>query len=377
MNRSHKETIQSLYNNDKASWENEANARMIQSKDERIEQIRSRAYKLKSTREAERLELVKDCYQRQWRDSCEEMRILQSKEMLNQIVNERKMDIQIQIATTSNGNDDAHSGDMCILRNDESDKQLKHRESIIQTKRALDKQTELRQKQAAAAALQLHREEQEQMRLMKCAEEKARESERRASEKAKQEQKEAFEDKLQHTKEKQLRQDLDRRQDAILLKHALALEREAILAEKAKKHDGKEASEEFIRCLQEQTQHEEAENETVNKIRSEQMDRIAKKKDDHLKAEAMERQRQQEQITLSREQQILKKSREADIKQSKEQEFVEEARAAVLRAEEAERRDKEKARLTRLEVSAQRHDDWLYGFKHDYLHLQLTTFTSI
>ena len=375
MNRSHKETIQSLYNNDKASWENEANARMIQSKDERIEQIRSRAYKLKSTREAERLELVKDCYQRQWRDSCEEMRILQSKEMLNQIVNERKMDMLI--ATTSNGNDDAHSGDMCILRNDESDKQLQHRESIIQTKRALDKQTELRQKQAAAAALQLHREEQEQMRLMKCAEEKARESERRASEKAKQEQKEAFEDKLQHTKEKHLRQDLDRRQDAILLKHALALEREAILAEKAKKHDGKEASEEFIRCLQEQTQHEEAENETVNKIRSEQMDRIAKKKDDHLKAEAMERQRQQEQITLTREQQILKKSREADIKQSKEQEFVEEARAAVLRAEEAERRDKEKARLTRLEVSAQRHDDWLYGTKHDYLHLQLTTFTSI
>ena len=116
MNRSHKETIQSLYNNDKASWENEANARMIQSKDERIEQIRSRAYKLKSTREAERLELVKDCYQRQWRDSCEEMRILQSKEMLNQIVNERKMDMLI--ATTSNGNDDAHSGDMCILRND-------------------------------------------------------------------------------------------------------------------------------------------------------------------------------------------------------------------------------------------------------------------
>ena len=359
MNRSRNETIQSLYNNDKASWENEANARMTQSKDERIEQIRSRAYKLKATREAERLELVKDCYQRQWRDSCEEMRILQSKEMLNQIVKERQIDIQI--ATTSNGNDDAHAGDMCILRNDESDKQLKHRESILQTKRALDKQSELRQKQAAATALQLHREEQEQMRLMKCAEEKARESERRASEKAKQEQKEAFEDKLQHTKEKQLRQNLDRHQDAILLKHALALEREAILAEKAKKHDGKEASEEFIRCLQEQTQHEEAENETVNKIRSEQMDRIAKKKDDHLKAEAMERQRQQEQITLSREQQILKKSREAGIKQSKEQEFVEEARAAVLRAEEAEMRDKEKARLTRLEVSVQRHDDWLYG----------------
>lgn len=348
MNRSH-ETIQSLYNNDRALWQNEANARISQCKDDRIEQIRSRALELKAKRENCRLEFVKDCYHRQWRESSDEMRVLQSKEMLNQIVKDRQLDIQT--AKASIDDDDSHSGDMCILRDTEGDKQQKHRESILRTRIALDKQIELKRKQAAAAASKRHLEEQEQMRLMSKIEREARESERLASEKIKQEQKEVHEETLERAKEKQMRQELEKHQDAILLQHALALEREAILAEEAKKHDGKEASEEFIRCLQEQTQHEEVENETVNKIRSQQMDRIAKVKDDQLRAEQTERQRQQELISWSREQQILRKSKEAEMEQMKEQEFEEEARAAVVRAEEAERRDNEKARLARLEVS--------------------------
>lgn len=347
MNRSHDE-IQSLYNNDKASWECEANARMAKSKDDKIEQIRSRAYRLKEQREAERLEFVKDCYKRQWRNSCDEMRALQSKEMLNQIVQERKHDTQRR----PSGDDEKHFdfGDMCILRDEEVDIEQKHRENIIETRRALDKQIELKQKHAAATAAQKHLEEQEQMRLLSKLEEEARESERRASEKAKQEQKEVFEDTLQRTKEKQSRRELEKHQDAILLQHALDLEREAILAEKAKKHDGKAASEEFIRCLHEQTQCEEVENDNVNKIREQQMDRIAKKKEERLAAEEIERQTQLEQIKLSREQQILKKSKEAELKRLQEQEDVEEAKAAVRRAEEVDMRDKEKARRARLEV---------------------------
>jgi len=349
MNRSQNETIKSLYNNDRELWKNEADARMTQCEDERIEQIRTRAHKLKATREAERLEFVKDCYHRQWRESCDEMRVLQSKEMLNQIVKDRQLDTQN--ARANNDDDKSHSGDMCILHKEEGDKQQKHHESILRTRRALDTQIELKQKQAAAAASQRHLEEQEQMRLASQRHLEEQQQKRLASEKAKQKQKEVLNDTLEHAKEKQLRQELEKHQDAILLQHALALEREAILAEQAKKHDGKEASEEFIRALQEQTQHEEAENETVDKIRSQQMYRIAKVKEDRLKAEQMERQRQQELISWTREQQILRKSKEAEMEQMKEKEFEEEARSAVLRADEAERRGNEKARLVRLEVS--------------------------
>jgi hypothetical protein len=363
--------LQSLYNNDKISWENEANAHINQSKEERIEKIRSRAYELKAQREAERVEFVRNCYRRQWSESCDEMRALQSKEMLNQIVQDRKVDTQrralYKLDKANNDNADGHSLDMCILRNEDCDEQLKHRKSILETRRALDKQIELKRKQAAAAAAQRQCEEQEQLRLLSKLEEEARESGRRASEKAKQEQKEVFEDTLQRTKDKQQRRELEKHQDAILLKHALFQEREAIIAEKAKKHDGKAASEEFIRCLQEQTQNEEIENEDANRIRSQQMAAIAKKKEDRLAAEAMERQRQREQIKLSREQQIVMKTREAEVRRRKEQEEVEEAKAAIRRAEEADRRDKEKARATRLEVSPASSWPILVSTKHDYL----------
>ena len=346
MNRTNTE-IHSLYSNDKASWEKEADARMAKSKDERIEQIRSRAYRLKANREAERLEFVKDCYHRQWRDSCDEMRVLQSKELLNRIVLERKLDTQKKVDSINN---DKHPENMCVLKTVEVDEQQKHRESIIESRRALDKQIELKKKQTAATAAERRREEQEQMRLMTTLEEEARESERRSHEKAKQRQKEMFEDKMQRYREKQIRRDLDKHQDAILLQRALALEQETILAEQSKKHDGKEASQEFIRCLKEQTQHEEIEKENVDRIRAQQMDRLAKKIDERMAAEEVERQMQQEQIKRSREQQILKKLREADMKQQKEMEEVEENKSAVRRAVEVEIRNKEKAKAAVLEV---------------------------
>ncbi len=352
MNRSNNETIQSLYQNDRAAWDKEEEARITKSKDERINEIRSRALMLKNKREEERLEFVKDCYHRQWKESCDEMRVLQSKAMLNNIVEDRKK-LDIAKKTTralSDANDDAET-DTCILRNEKCDEHAKHNESILQTRRALDKQIELKRKKEAAAAAQRRHEEQEQMRLNAKLEAEAHESEMIASEKAKQEQKEVLEDTLQRAKEKQTRQELEKHQDALLLQHALALERDAIRAEETNKLDSKEASQEFIRCLQEQTQHEEVENETVNKIRSQQMDRIAKIKEDRMKAEEMERRRQQEQITLSRQQQILRKSKEAEMKRREEQEFVAEARAAILRAEEAERRDREEAKKKVLDTA--------------------------
>jgi hypothetical protein len=105
-----KNEINSLYNNDRATWEREANAKMVQSKEDRINDIRSRAYTLKAKREAERLEHVKNCYQKQWRDQNDEMRALQSKQMLDQVQLGRKLEIQrkIQMQNENEENNDTH-----------------------------------------------------------------------------------------------------------------------------------------------------------------------------------------------------------------------------------------------------------------------------
>ena len=354
MNRPKNDEINSLYSNDRATWEREANAKMVQSKEDRINHIKIRAYTLKAKREAERLEHVKNCYQKQWRDQNDEMRALQSKQMLDQIQLGRKLEIQrkVHMQHENEENNDTHV--MCILQNDdedESDQQSKHHNKVIETRRALDKQIELKQKQAAAAATQKQKEEQEQLRKMSALDFEAREEERRATELAKKKQREIFQDTLQRSKEKQERLKLEKEQDAILLQNALRQEREAILREQAAKDNGKDAAFEYVRCLKEQTQKEEEDESNVNRIRDEELERIAKQHEDRIKAEARAKEQQLVEIKASREQQIIAKAKQEELKRRKEQEEVEEAKRGQQRAEEADKRAEKKARAARLETA--------------------------
>ena len=348
MNRNQNE-LQSLFNNDKTAWQKEANAKLVQAKKDRVEQISTRAFGLKAKREAERLEFVKKCYERQRREQCDELRAMRSKETLNQILMDRKVDSQ-----RKTHNDDSvecnTTNVMCLLQKEELDERLKNK-NIAETRRALDKQIELKRILEAATAARIQHEEQEQLRLLAKLDREARESEKRASEKAKQDREEMFKDTLQRTKEKQERRNLEKKRDVLLLQHALHLENDVKKAEHAKLIDGKAAYQEFIQCLKEQTQYEEEENENLRRIRDEELDRIAKKHEERLAAEAKERQSQLEQITKTREQQIMLKSREAEMKRRKDQDEIKEAKADLRRAEEADRRDQEKARNARLEVS--------------------------
>lgn len=346
--------MQALHNSDRATWEREANAKMVQSKEDRINHIKIRAYGLKDKREDERLEFVKECYQKQWRDQNDEMRTLQSKQMLDQVQLERKLEIQrkAHMQNENEENNDTHV--MCLLQNDDeegSDKQSKHHNKVIETRRALDKQIELKQKQAAGAAAEKHKEEQEQLRKMSALDFEAREQEKRATELAKKKHREIFQDTLQRTKEKQERLKLEKEQDAILLQNALRQEREAILREQAAKDNGKDAAFEYVRCLKEQTQKEEEDESNVNHIRDEELERIAKKHEDRIKAEARAKEQQRVEIKASREQQILAKAKQERMRKEKEQEEVEEAKTITQRAQEADRRAAEKAKAARLETA--------------------------
>ena len=349
MNRCKNDEIKSLYNNDRAAWEREANAKMVQSKEDRINHIKSRAYGLKAKREAERLEFVKNCYQK---DQNDEMRALQSKQMLDQIQLGRKLEIQkkVQMQNENEENNDTHV--MCILHDeDESDQQSKHRKKVLETRRALDKQIELKQKQAAAATKK-HKEEQEQLlRKMSALDFEAREQEKRATELAKKKQREIFQDTVQRTKEKQERLKLEKEQDAILLQHALRQEREAILQEQTAKDNGKDAAFEYVRCLKEQTQREEIDESNVNRIRDEELESTAKKHEDRIKAEARAKEQQLVEIKASREQQIIAKAKEEEFLRRNEQEEVEKAKAVIALAQEADRRAAEKARAATLETA--------------------------
>ena len=157
MNRNQNE-LQSLFNNDKTAWQKEANAKLVQAKKDRVEQISTRAFGLKAKREAERLEFVKKCYERQRREQCDELRAMRSKETLNQIVMDRKVDSQ-----RKTHNDDSvecnTTNVMCLLQKEELDERLKNK-NIAETRRALDKQIELKRILEAATAARIQHEEE-------------------------------------------------------------------------------------------------------------------------------------------------------------------------------------------------------------------------
>lgn len=135
------------------------------------------------------------------------------------------------------------------------------------------------------------------------------------------------------------------------MQNALRQEREAILREQAAKDNGKDAAFEYVRCLKEQTQKEEEDESNVNRIRDEELERIAKQHEDRIKAEARAKEQQLVEIKASREQQIIAKAKQEELNRRKEQEEVEEAKRGQQRAEEADKRAEKKARAARLETA--------------------------
>jgi hypothetical protein len=56
-----------------------------------------RAYALRDAREEERRKYVQECYDRQWRDACDDARLLDSKALVNYMSKERLAQIQEKV----------------------------------------------------------------------------------------------------------------------------------------------------------------------------------------------------------------------------------------------------------------------------------------
>ena len=69
--RERKEALQSMFDGEMTRWKQTLQGSLEVTQEDRMERIRTRAYELKEKREAERQHVVKECYEKQWRDECE------------------------------------------------------------------------------------------------------------------------------------------------------------------------------------------------------------------------------------------------------------------------------------------------------------------
>ena len=249
-----KQMLADLYNYEREAWKNEVLMK-VETVEDRKNRIMERAYKLRDARESSRLEFVNQCYDKQWREACDEARTLDSKAM-DKWTNEERLammeeNIRLkQEAAASEGDwlaeNAKHNAKLAAaekakedfraqaaadlqegLRKQMHDNFSRKKEHLDIMQREADAEIkECQDALAAEAALQRKLKEDAYENGRVVSEYNAKYSGVRAAEEAE-----------------------EKRQDAQLLSYALRKEKESIAAEEAKKESQKQAALQYQQYL--------------------------------------------------------------------------------------------------------------------------------
>jgi len=348
-----KKNLQSLYSSEMTDWEQTIQSSREISQEDRINQIRDRAYMLKDQREKERQQFVSECYERQWKDACEELRILESKQVLNRLTKDRALLIKQKELIAEQKQQAMEFEDtaaMSLIQKDERYEQEEKKKEALEFRRALDHQIMMKERKAKRDSMQTRQEERQQLQQCALLEHKSREDDKALHEKAKNSGNKILEETRLRAIERDKASLETRKQNLILLKHAMDIERQQIDDENLKKLEGKDAALEYVQSLREQAKVEEKENETINMIRNQELDKHNQKKDAEQKAQAEKRRIWQQEVDKSRQEQIHRGKAQAIAIRKEINIEVEAAAAARRLADEEDKRDAEKKQAKRMEV---------------------------
>ncbi|KAL3788845.1 hypothetical protein ACHAW5_009202 [Stephanodiscus triporus] len=341
-----KREMQSLRDGEMNGWKKTLQTSLEVTQEERMEQIRERAYELKAQREADRQAFVGECYERQWVDECDELRAIDSKATLDRM--RKDQDAMIKNKTVSVEQEPRFA--TSLINKDESNEQARRRQASLEMKLALDRQVQWKKEQIEDMTRKRQLEEKEQLRQLAMLEEKARQSGKEAIEEARKNGEKMQQDLRLRAMEREKRKAMELEQNRILLQHVLDTERNRIQMEQAQRHVGKDAAskEEWLRG--EEAIKDEKVNDHIDETRKNQSDRLVKVNDDRMAAEADAKRRWMQEVDASRQEQIRRKRIEAETLRKEKEQDMAEIKAALLRAEDADKRNAEKALALRIET---------------------------
>ena len=291
-----KREMSSLHEGEMNGWKKTLQTSLEVTQEERMEQIREKAYELKAQREADRQAFVGECYERQWVDECDELREFDSKATLDRVRKDQE-------AMTKNKRVSAEQEQprfaTSLINKDESNEQAHRRQASFELKLALERQVEWKNAQVEDMKRKRQLEEKEQLRQLAMLEEKARQTEKGAIAKARRNGEEMLRDLRLREMEREKRKATELEQNRILLQHALDSERSRIQMEQAKKHVGKVAASKEVRSMRgEEATRDEKMNTRIDETRRNQSDRIAKISDDKMAAEADSKRRWMQEVSM-------------------------------------------------------------------------------
>lgn len=346
--RARQKELQSRYSNEMSQWKEKLLESMNVTKEQQLETIRQRAFALRENREKERLEFVEKCYHRQWKDGCDELRALESKETTNRLLEDR----QKSVSRKQTGFDEGEFIDKAFskMTQRDEDEQAQRRQSNLEMKRALEQQIEWKRSQMASVAAKNKQEEDEQLRRLEQMEQLAAEQNKRMVEKAKQEGNALKRETMERAKTLEERRQLEKECDLILLQHALKQEQMQMNAEKDKREKGKEEGKEYAKYLRAQLKLDHEANLRLDEIRNEAFEKIALAQEKKACTEVEQRNEAIEQMKKSRQEQIRRKREEDEELKIQRKRETEKHEEDMRRHEEQELSSKHLAHAKRKEV---------------------------
>ncbi len=284
-----KKELRSLYNNDMLRLNETREKSLTTTQEQKMDQMRARAYELKARREKERQAFVNECYERQWMESCDDLRALNSKALLDRLTKDRELIIK-------NKKRISEEQPKCRDRNenvvtpsltakDDGGNTEQKRQSSLEFRRALDHQIQWKRSNEAFLARSKQLQEQGELQQLALLQEQEIQSDRDLIDKAKRDGAKMLQEMNQRAKEHETRQVIERNQNRLLLQHVMEEERRQTQIEKAKKELGRECDSDFMQCHQEQAKEDERENDYIDRILNTEVERLTKLKDEKIAAE--------------------------------------------------------------------------------------------
>jgi len=314
INKRHQK-IKDLYEEEISKWRALVVESQYVSTETRIDQLRQKAYHLRAKRENERKEYVKACFDRQWRDACDEARSLDSKARLEKLVYDRSHAVVCKETKLKEMREDAKKSEefhqkLRKLEEKERKDYDERRRKNIEIKIALDHQVKSLESKKERLKKQKCDEDSEQIAQWERENEQLNRRNMEMIGQAHKRGTEMLHENIARSKEMAKEKALQREKDLFLLKFAQEKERKQIEMELMKKGEGKEMAQEYVKYLREQMIKDKADESEVEAIRKTAMEEIWNKRESLINAEKEARKRLMKEVNEGRMYQIKSKGKE-------------------------------------------------------------------
>ena len=306
--------IEELYEREELQLKKELEESTYVSIEDRIKAIREKASRLQEKRAKEKEDFVNTCYDRQWRDGCDDVRALNAKAITEKLVFDRNHALDVKQSDFDGDKEDEKNQLIQEFERKEKEKekeierQRKNKETIL----ALDEQVRINRCRKEGTLKERQKEEDKQLERWNLENEMGKEKKLKALKEAHARGEQTMKSNEERLRDRERTDSQKRKEESIMLDYALEKERKEIDSENKQRQQHKGVSEEYRTFLQQQMIKDEKDTNKVESVRDEAMNNIWQRRDADMKAKNDARNKLMLEVNASRDEQIREKNRRAE-----------------------------------------------------------------